>query len=161
MRGRNLAGMDLTVRRGTAQDAPALARMRWRWRVEERKAASDVDRGSFVDFFTSWVVDHLPTHLPFVVEIDGALAGMAWLMLGDRVPAPGLMDRRTGDVQSVYVAPERRNVGAGAALMEAVLAEAGNRELEFVTVHSSERAVTMYQRAGFANNARWLEVRFR
>ena len=149
------------MRRGTAEDAPALARMRWRWRVEERQAAAGVDRSTFVDFFTSWVIDHLPTHLPFVVEVDGALAGMAWLMVSDRVPAPGLMYRRTGDVQSVYVLPEHRNSGAGAKLMEAVLQEARDRELEFVTVHSSERAVTMYQRAGFAHNARWLEVRGR
>ncbi|WP_239152108.1 GNAT family N-acetyltransferase [Virgisporangium aurantiacum] len=153
--------MDVTVRRGSAEDAPALARMRWRWRVEERGQTPDVDRESFVDFFTHWVLDHLATHRPFVVEVDGALAGMAWLMLADRVPAPGLMYRRFADVQSVYVLPEHRNSGAGAKLMEAVLREARDRELEFVTVHSSERAVTMYQRAGFGHNPRWLEVRGR
>jgi GNAT superfamily N-acetyltransferase len=151
--------MNVTVRRGTAEDAPALARMRWRWRVKERGATSEVSREAFVDFFTAWVVDHLHTHLPFVVEVDGALAGMAWLMLSDRVPAPGIMYRRTGDVQSVYVVPERRNAGVGAALMNAVLAEARMRELEFVTVHSSQGAVTMYERAGFHHDPTWLEVR--
>ena len=71
------------------------------------------------------------------------------------------MYRRFGDVQSVYVVPEHRNAGVGAKLMAAVLQEARDRELEFVTVHSSERAVTMYQRAGFGHNASWLEVRAR
>jgi GNAT superfamily N-acetyltransferase len=151
--------VNVTVRRGTAEDAPALARLRWRWRVEERGATSDVSRESFVDFFTAWVIDHLHTHLPFVVEVDGALAGMAWLMLSDRVPAPGIMYRRTGDVQSVYVVPEHRNAGAGATLMTAVLAEARTRELEFVTVHSSEGAVTMYRRVGFHHDPTWLEAR--
>lgn len=151
--------MNVTVRRGTAEDAPALARLRWRWRVEERGATSDVSREEFVDFFTAWVIDHLHTHLPFVAEADGALAGMAWLMLSDRVPAPGVMYRRTGDVQSVYVVPEHRNAGTGATLITAVLAEARTRELEFVTVHSSERAVTMYQRVGFHHDPTWLEAR--
>jgi GNAT superfamily N-acetyltransferase len=153
--------MNVTVRRGTAEDAPALARCRWRWGVDERGRDAGIDRAAFVDFFTHWVLDHLRTHVPFVVEVDGAIAGMAWLMLADRVPAPGRMDRRFGDVQSVYVAPEHRNAGAGAALMDAVLTEATDRELEFVIVHSSERAVTMYQRAGFAHSPTWLEFRAR
>jgi GNAT superfamily N-acetyltransferase len=151
--------VDIRVRKGTADDAPALARLRWRWRAEERAEAPGVDRAAFLDFFTAWVIDHLATHLPFVVEVDGRLAGMAWLMLSDRVPAPGAMDRRTADVQSVYVLPELRDAGVGSALIAAVVAEARRRELEFVTVHSSDRAVPVYQRAGFANNVTWLELR--
>jgi GNAT superfamily N-acetyltransferase len=153
--------MGVVVRRGTAEDAPSLARLRWRWRADERgeQASGPVDRATFVEFLTAWIVDHLPTHLPFVAEVDGRLAGMAWLMLSDRVPGVTNMDRRMGDVQSVYVVPELRGGGVGAALMDAVLAEARARELEFVTVHSSERAVPMYARAGFRAGQRWLEWR--
>jgi len=157
--------MEIIVRRGTAQDAPALARLRWQWRADARASGASasnpatVDRATFVDFFSTWVVDHLATHLPFVAEVDGRLAGMAWLMLPDRVPSVSNLDRRFGDVQSVYVVPELRNAGVGAALMAAVLAEARARELEFVTVHSSERAVPMYERAGFRAGQRWLEFR--
>jgi GNAT superfamily N-acetyltransferase len=148
----------VTVRRGTAIDAPTLARLRWRWRTEER-AEGGVGRAAFLEFFTAWVVDHLSTHLPFVVEVDGRVAGMAWLMLADRVPSPANMDRRTGDVQSVYVVPELRNRGVGAALLDAVLTEARDRELEHVTVHSSERAVPRYRRSGFQDGRHWLEWR--
>jgi GNAT superfamily N-acetyltransferase len=149
--------MEVTVRRGTVDDAPALAQLRWQWEVDEHGATPDVDRAAYLDQFTRWVLDHRATHLSFVAEVDGALAGMAWLMLGDRVPAATRMHRRFGDVQSVYVVPEHRNAGIGANLMAAVLREAGG--MEFVTVHSSERALTMYRRAGFGHNARWLEVR--
>jgi GNAT superfamily N-acetyltransferase len=147
--------MGIAIRRGTAQDAPALARLRWQW----DKRPGTVDQATFVEFFAAWVVDHLPTHLPFVAEVDGRLAGMAWLMLPDRVPSVSNLDRRFGDVQSVYVVPELRDRGVGAALMAAVIAEARARELEFVTVHSSERAVPMYERAGFRAGRRWLEFR--
>lgn len=150
--------MRVTVRRATATDAPALARLRWRWRVEER-GEPGVDRAVFLDFFTTWVVDHLATHLPFVAEADGQLSGMAWLMLADRVPHPGSIDRRTGDVQSVYVVPELRNSRVGAALLDAVLREARDRELEHVTVHSGDRAVPFYLRRGFKDGQRWLEWR--
>lgn len=53
--------MRVVVRKGTAEDAPGLARLRWRWRVEERGERGD--REMFLDFFTSWVLDHLATHV--------------------------------------------------------------------------------------------------
>ncbi|MFU8854341.1 GNAT family N-acetyltransferase [Micromonospora sp. SL1-18] len=44
----------------------------------------------------------------------------------------------------------------GAALLEAVLAEARRLELEHVTVHSSDRAVPFYERLGFQHDRRLL-----
>ena len=150
--------MEVTVRRGTAEDAPALARLRWRWETENRDAV-EADRAMFLEYFCSWMVDHLATHLPFVVEVDGRLAGMAWLMLANRVPNPRRLDRRMGDVQSVYVLPELRNSGVGRVLMAAILEEARDRELDRVTVHAAERALPFYQRSGFLDGQNWLQWR--
>jgi hypothetical protein len=72
--------MDVVVRRATPVDVPGLARLRWRWRIEDRGEHTDLDRESFVDLFTTWVLDHAATHLPFVAEVDGRLVGMAWLL---------------------------------------------------------------------------------
>lgn len=105
------------------------------------------------------MVDHLATHHPFVAVVDGRLSGMAWLMLADRVPSPSRLDRRTGDVQSVYVVPELRDSGVGGALIEAILKDARDRELEHVTVHSGERAVPFCLRSGFADGQRWFQWR--
>jgi GNAT superfamily N-acetyltransferase len=150
--------MGVTIRRARADDAPALARLRWRWRSETGDDPG-ADRTAFLNHFSVWTVDHLATHLPFLAEVDGRLSGMAWLALHDRVPNPARFDRRTGDVQSVYVVPEARNAGVGAALLEAVLKEARDRELTCVTVHSSERAAPIYLRSGFLDGRRWFEWR--
>jgi GNAT superfamily N-acetyltransferase len=155
--------MRVIARGATPADLPAMGRLRWRWRVDERGAlggaGTEKDEAEFVAYFTGWVTGHRATHTPFVVEVDGEVCGMAWLMAADRVPAPELTDRRTGDVQAVYVAPERRDAGVGAALMDAVLAEARRRGLEHVTVHSSTRAVPFYRRAGFVDGETWLDWR--
>ncbi len=50
--------MDVTVRRGTAIDAPALARLRWRWRTEER-GETGIDKDYFLGYFSGWVLDHV------------------------------------------------------------------------------------------------------
>ncbi len=110
----------------------------------------------FLEQFVSWVSDHLSTHLPFVAEVDDDVVGMAWLMVAERVPSPERRYRQCGDVQSVYVIPELRDRGIGAALLRAALAEAARLELEHVTVHSSDQAVSLYQRVGFQNDRRWL-----
>ncbi len=75
---------------------------------------------------------------------------MAWLALAARVPRPGRTGRLCGDVQSVYVVPEHRSAGVGVALVRALLQHAEALGLEHVTVHSSKRAVPVYERAGFA-----------
>jgi GNAT superfamily N-acetyltransferase len=84
---------------------------------------------------------------------------MAWLMIAERVPGPTNPRRLCGDVQSVFVVPELRDRRVGAALIEAVLAEAGARGLEHVTVHASVRAVPFYQRGGFQHDHQWLRWR--
>jgi GNAT superfamily N-acetyltransferase len=133
-----------------------MARLRWRWSTEER-GYSGTDSAAFVELFSAWVAEHLSTHLPFLAEADDRAVGMAWLMVADRVPsAVRGAHRRSGDVQSVYVVPELRSSGVGAALLDAVLSDADRLGLEHVTVHSSDRAVPFYQRAGFQPDHCWL-----
>jgi GNAT superfamily N-acetyltransferase len=147
--------MQATVRKATAVDAAALAAFRWD-QFAEQEGHTRIHRSDFLELFSAWVVEHLSTHLPFVAEVDDDMVGMAWLMVADRVSSPDRQHRRCGDVQSVYVVPELRNSGIGAALLNDVLAEARRLELEHVTVHSSERAVHFYQRVGFEHDLRWL-----
>lgn len=77
---------------------------------------------------------------------------MAWLALTSRVPVPGAVDRRTGDLQSVYVLPALRNHGIGAELVVAVKRAATAAGAERLVVHSSPRAVSAYDRAGFVSS---------
>lgn len=106
--------------------------------------------------YADWMVAHAETHLPFVAEIDGHVVGSAWLLVAERVPGNGSLDRRYGDIQSVMVREEHRNRGVGAALMAAILAEARARNMEHVTVHSSRRAVDFYLRNGFSHHRQML-----
>jgi len=149
--------MEIVVRRAAAVDAPALARLRWRWRVEERGEIGAMDRESFVDFLTTWTLDHAGRHLPFLAEADGQLVGMAWLSLTERVPSAHDLDRRTGDIQSVYVVPEFRRHGLGARLIAAIVAHARDIELVFLTVHSAVEAIGFYEELGFVHNGQWLD----
>ncbi|MDG4826633.1 GNAT family N-acetyltransferase [Asanoa sp. WMMD1127] len=138
--------MSVVVRRATVADAAALSALR-------RDGVAD---DAFDTSFSEWLAAHVETHLPFVAELDGRVVGMAWLFVAARVPSRSRRDRRFGDVQSVYVLPSARGRGVGAALLAEVLACAEQLSLEHVTVHSSDRAVSLYTRAGFGQDRTWL-----
>jgi GNAT superfamily N-acetyltransferase len=109
-----------------------------------------------MDFFTAWTLDHAGRHLPFLAEVDGQVAGMAWLAVTDRVPSPRALDRRAGDIQSVYILPELRGQGVGKRLIAAIVAHARDVELVYLTVHSAPDAIGFYERLGFVDSGQWL-----
>ena len=106
--------------------------------------------------YAAWVAARAETHLPFVADVNGQVAGAAWLPLAERVPRGRSLSRRNGDVQSVMVRPQYRNQGIGTALIEANLTEARARQLTHVTVHSGRRAVDFYLRTGFSHHRQLL-----
>jgi GNAT superfamily N-acetyltransferase len=152
-----------TVRRASVTDSTALAalaELRWAWRNDERG-----ERGlpwpEFSTAFVRWCQDHRETHLGFLAEAGSAPIGMAWLATIERIPGPAVWTRRAGHLQSVYVLPEHRNGGIGAALVTAALLEARARGFDYVIVHPSERSFPLYRRAGFGETAAVLEIDLR
>jgi GNAT superfamily N-acetyltransferase len=141
-----------TIRRAVPTDFPRLAELRWMWSVDENGRPSPFSRDEFAREFAEWASQHAGTHTCFVAERDGAVVGMAWLAVTARVPAPRSVERRTGDVQSVYVVPSLRNQGIGSELVAAVKREAAELGLERLVVHSSPGAVSAYDRAGFVSS---------
>lgn len=147
-----------TIRSARSDELPLLADMRWRW-VIDRGDEPATTREQFVDAFVTWARVHSATHHPLVAVLAGEIVGMAWLAVQPRVPSPRSTDRMAGDLQCVYVEPEHRSAGHGDRLIEAVLARARDLSLEWVTVHSSERAVTAYERREFAVSPRLLQAK--
>jgi GNAT superfamily N-acetyltransferase len=107
---------------------------------------------SFAEDLLGWWRAHNDSHVPFLATLPSTDAvGMAWLAVTARVPRPGSMSRRSGDVQSVFVVPEHRSRGVGIALLRSVLQHAKALDLEHVTVHSHQGAASLYERAGFTS----------
>ena len=140
--------MSIEIRYSAAVDMATVANLVWRRASPEGEPAPP-DAG-FAAWFAEWAMDHAATHVPFVAIESGASVGIGWLAVSERVPGPDRRWRFCGDIQSVYVLPERRNTGIGAALVRAMLAYADAHDLEHVTVHSSARAVSLYRRTGFS-----------
>lgn len=118
-----------------------------------------MDKVQFVDAFVAWMVGHTDCHLAWLAEGDRAPVGMAWLAVVHRIPGPEHWLRLGGNLQSVYVIPERRGTGTGALLVQAVIERAHALGLEYISVHPSARSFSLYRRLGFQEHSGVLELR--
>lgn len=119
-----------------------------------RTAGADFER-AFID----WARGHEASHHGVVAVEQDELIGMTWLAVLSRIPSVRATRRASGDLQSVYVLPEHRGGGVGAQLIAHALSHAQELGLERVTVHSSQRAIAVYLRAGFAISEQLLQYR--
>jgi GNAT superfamily N-acetyltransferase len=149
-----------TIRVATVADARDLAALRWTWRVDE-EGEHGLTEAEFTASFTDWFRSHRDSHVAFIAKAGDSPIGMAWLAVIDRVPGPGVWLRLAGHLQSVYVLRVRRGAGIGSALVTAVLKEAADRGVGYVSVHPSQRSFALYQRLGFRSNDGVLEADLR
>ena len=149
----------MSIRPASQEDLRSIADLRWRWSVAEGGVHPVTDHDGYADAVEMFAAGHSDTHRCFVAERGGEIVGMAWIAYTERPPTPNDLSRVAADVQSVYVLPEARGGGTGANLLRTLLADARDRGCQYVRVHSSPRAVSLYNRAGFAVNETYRVVR--
>jgi len=149
-----MAGPLPIIRRAGTADLSAVAGLRWRWSVQENGAAPVMSREQYDAALVAWAAEHRDSHVGFVAELDGSIVGMTWIAITPRFPTPQSAERRTADLQSVYVVPEARGHGIGSALVRAAIEEAVARGASRAVVHSSDAAIELYARHGFVSSAR-------
>ena len=149
--------MQVQVRPANATDGEALATLRRACRLEK-----EPDRGgheqTFLAGFLTWWHRSQASHRAVIASIDGVDCGMGFLAIVGRVPDPDQLDRNHGDLQSVYVLPERRAQGVGTQIVAALIDIAASVGCDKVTVHSGRRSVALYERAGFSRHDRILTL---
>ncbi|MGO4594208.1 N-acetyltransferase family protein [Leifsonia sp. 2TAF2] len=148
---------EVQVRPAVPGEWEAVGGLRWDSVYEFGGQALD-PREVFAAQFATWAGQHRGSHECFVAVEEGRVIGMTWLAIVPRVPSARAFDRASGDLQCAYVEPGRRNRGIGGRLIDAIVDRARERGLERVTVHSSPRAVAVYERHGFAAEGRLLHA---
>lgn len=150
--------IEAVIRRASVDDAAQVAAVKLQW-APPPSAPTDAEREEFAHHLGTWLGADADSRICMVAELDGALVGMAWLVIFERAPDFGARRRLTGDVQSVFVLPQHRGTGLGAGLVDALVAVADERGVHRVTVSANAGAAPLYRRAGFADAPLLLERR--
>lgn len=147
----------MRIREPVPEDLDGLADLKILWSGADDVAP--VDRRAYRDDLVAWTGRMGDAVACRVAVVEGAVVGMAWLVVFERVPDLADRRRRTADVQSVFVLPDHRGRGIGRALIDALLVEVDRRGIARTTVHSSATAIALYERAGFRASRDLLERR--
>ena len=139
-----------TIAAASIEDVFELARLRWELYGEHDGSSSelfDAYRDRFVGFAIS-ALGSEQWHAWVARDGDRLVAAM-WLQTVRRVPIPGKDARPIGYLTNVYVAPEHRNRGLGARLLERVTSWCREQGYSLVITWPTERARPFYGRGGF------------
>lgn len=136
-----------TCRLATDDDVPSLAALRRRWAEED--AGEPLDDAGYDAAFASWWASESAHRRHWLATVDGDAVGMASIVVMTRMPQPGHQRPPWGYVHHVYVTPEHRNGGVGAALVGHVVAACRSDGFQRLVLHPRPRSVPFYERLGF------------
>jgi ribosomal protein S18 acetylase RimI-like enzyme len=148
----------ISIRPAAPVDAPALARLRFRFRATWGEAVEAEE--AFVTRAAAWFAARLVTERWrgwVAVDGSGEVVGHVFVQLVEKIPNPLSEPEVIGYLTNAYVVPEWRNRGLGRRLIEAALAACDAMPLESVVLWPTEESVSLYQRLGFAPPAKLLE----
>src|SRR5688500_4869505 len=124
---------NITIRLAQPADAPALARLRYRFRATWGEAVES--EAAFVERATAWFAARLATaSLRGWVAVDehGEMVGHVFVQFVEKIPNPLPEPEAIGYLTNAYVAPGWRAQGLGGRLIEAALAACDAADLESV-----------------------------
>jgi GNAT superfamily N-acetyltransferase len=141
---------DVTIDLAGEDDVPALAELRWGLYAEYQGLPTEAPE-AYRERFAGFATEALASDgwRCWVARARGRLVGAMWLQTVPRVPIPGKRAGPIGYLTNVYVAPEHRNGGLGAVLLDNVTSWCRDEGYSFVIVWPTERSRPFYGRGGF------------
>ncbi len=150
--------MDVVVRRADVDDVDEIVRQRLAFlsAVRDDMVEADADFAAETRQFVDDEVAAGRMH-SWLAERDGTGVGIVSMLLWSRPPRPH--DRGTHDayIINMYVVPECQGNGIGRLLLDSCLAAADEFGIGKFLLHATDDGRPLYESAGFAANANWLE----
>jgi len=136
------------VRRATAEDAEALAALRWEFRAP--RGLVDEDRDEFARRCAEWMRTRLAGDpwRAWVAEAGGQIVGTVWLQWVEKMPNPVVEPELHGYITNLYVRETARG-GVGGRLLAAALEDCAAAGVHAAFLWPTERSRSLYRRFGF------------
>jgi len=144
----------IDVRRAGEHDAVELAELRWACRAEGGEIDSGVDRATFVEVCARFLRREMAAgrQANWIAVHGGRIVAHIDVHIVPMLPRPCRPDDAFGVVTANYTIPELRGRGIATRLLNRAVAWAEDEDLELLIVWPSERAVSLYRRAGFTGD---------
>lgn len=156
----------ITIRPARVADAPILGRLRYEFRASFGTVVEA--EPDFVARCTEWIASRLAEDDRWRAWVavrsggsgEGAIVGTVWVGSIEKMPNPTPEPELHAYVTNMYVLPEARNDGIGAALLDAALAWCEATGIDAAILWPTSRSTPFYRRHGFAEPEALLERGF-
>ncbi len=151
---------EIIIRLAGPEDARALARLRYEFRVGHDPATED--EADFLARCGAWMAARLApgSHWRcWVAEEADRLVGAIWLQIIEKIPNPGAEAENHGYISNLYVEPSRRGAGIGSMLIDACVRFCEKEAVDAMILWLTPRSRRLYERYGFAVREDLLERR--
>ena len=152
------AGETARIRRARADDARALARLRYDFRASLAEPSEPVEL--FIERCAAWMAERLDDERrwrAWVAERDGRIVGTIWLATIEKMPNPAPEPEEYGYITNTFVVPSARGEGLGEALVAEAVRWCEKRGVHAIVLWSTVKSAPLYRRHGFAEPERLLE----
>lgn len=143
--------MEVHIRTAVADDAPALARLRYEFR-SSIGSPTEPETG-FVARCAAWMAEKLAPGSRWtcwVAETNGEIVGNLWLQAIEKMPNPVPELESHAYITNVYVRPAARGGRVGETLLAAAMQWCRQNEIDSAILWPTARSGSLYARAGFA-----------
>jgi GNAT superfamily N-acetyltransferase len=154
--------MNITYRKATLADVPALARLR----VDFLKEVQDpethlVSEEGLNKILQDFFQQHLATDeiVAWLAVIDGEVVSTSGLCFSRIMPGFTLLDGRVAYIMNIYTLPEWRKKGIGRQVFYYILEAAKERGYKRVLLHATEDGRPIYEKFGFKATSDEMELR--
>jgi GNAT superfamily N-acetyltransferase len=152
-----------SIRRATVDDVPLITEQRRLMYLEIGHPDNDILR-EMLEKFAVWILSGIATeqYLGWLaITNEARVAGGAGLLVHDWFIKPDNMTGKQGYIGNVDVIPEYRNHGIARRLMDSILDWCRENQLGTLTLHTSERARTLYESLGFETPGNCMELKMK
>ncbi len=150
----------MRIREATDDDLDAVAALRLQFLAEHRGIGVAQLPAEFATTTRAFLRRHLEsrTSRSWLAEHDGAVVGGVTMLMLDLPPRPEDASGREGYLINMFVVPAHRRRGVGRELLDECRRSAEQLGLRRLQLHATDDGRSLYERAGFTKNPRWMEL---
>ena len=143
----------MNVEKAGMKDIESLVRMRTEYLAEDNGGLDDRDLAAIQRDLPGYFRAHLDKDLFVYVIRDGQeIVSCAFLLLVEKPMSPAFINGKTGTVLNVYTCRPNRRRGYARMIMEALLAEAREKEISVLELKATEDGYPLYRSVGFRDD---------
>lgn len=150
-----------TLRRATVEDVESLVEMRLEMQRELVADGMEVDWVSIGEACRQYFAKTLSfgQFVVFVAEAEGRIIGTSGLSFVSRPPISTSYSQSEGYVTNMYTVPAWRGRRVATALLNATMEHAKHHGARLVYLHTSDAGRPVYEKLGFAECPRYMQLK--